>query len=555
MAFVQPAPELSNPFQADRVLRSYLRRVLPPARLETLETEAMALGEVMRQLYPRQLAEAELQPTLQHWDAWGNRVDRIELSPLWRELPELAARFGLVAHGYDPAHEAQARIYQFTLVYLFNPGSEFYGCPLAMTDGATRALLDSANRALIDRAVPHFLAREAGEFWTCGQWMTETSGGSDVGRCETIASRDDSGQWRIYGRKWFTSATTSDATLLLARPESTDLNGTDALALFYLEPRDEQGLLCQIEIDRLKDKLGTRKLPTAELRLFGTPAEPVNGLGHGIRAIAPVLNITRLWNAFTALGLYRRGLQLLDDYAHRRFVFGKALASQPLHRETMADLKAEFEAGFHLTMYVAELLGKQEHGQLDDAHRALWRLLTPLTKLWTARQAITGLSEIVEGFGGAGYIESTGIPVLLRDAQVLSIWEGTTNVLALDVLRVLRGTEGAFSAYQTALRGLAAQISSPELAEVRAAILVASKTLSEGMTRLVRDRRGSEACARALALGLARSMALALLARHADWSLRAEEDARPAAAARRFGRQPLVRLADGADPDADLLAG
>lgn len=554
MGFVQSGPELSNPFQGDRVLRSYLRRVLPPARLERLETEAMALGEVMRELYPRQLAEARLEPSLQHWDAWGNRIDRIELSPLWRDLPELAARFGLVAHGYDAAHEAQARIHQFALVYLFNPGSEFYGCPLAMTDGATRALLDSANRPLIERAVPHFLAREAADFWTCGQWMTETTGGSDVSQSETIASRDDRGQWRIYGRKWFTSATTSEATLLLARPESTDLNGADALALFYLEPRDEQGRLCQIEIDRLKDKLGTRKLPTAELRLFGAPAQPVNGLGHGVRAIAPVLNITRLWNAFTALGLYRRGLQLLADYAHRRNVFGQALARQPLYRETMADLQAEFEAGFHLTMYVAELLGKQEHGQLDDAHRALWRLLTPLAKLWTARQAIAGLSEIVEGFGGAGYIESSGIPVLLRDAQVLSIWEGTTNVLALDVLRVLRGTEGAFSAYQTALRGLAAQVSSEALAEVRVAILDASKTLSEGMTRLVRDRRGSEACARALALGLARSMALALLARHADWSLRAEEDGRPAAAARRFARQPLVRLAEGADPDADLLA-
>ncbi|MCB1640263.1 MAG: acyl-CoA dehydrogenase family protein [Xanthomonadales bacterium] len=554
MGFVQSAPVLDNPFQGDRVLRSALRRLLPPARLEALETEAMALGEILRELYPRQLAEATLEPRLQHWDGWGNRIDRIELSPLWRELPELAARFGLVAHGYDSALEAQARIHQFALVYLFNPGSEFYGCPLAMTDGATRALLDSANRPLIDRAVPHFLAREAADFWTCGQWMTETTGGSDVSQSETIASRDDSGQWRIYGRKWFTSATTSEATLLLARPESSDLDGADGLALFYLEPRDEQGRLNQIEIDRLKDKLGTRKLPTAELRLFGAAATPVNGLGHGIRAIAPVLNITRLWNAFTALGLYRRGLQLLGDYARRRAVFGKPLAEQPLHRETVADLQAEFEAGFHLTMYVAELLGKQEHGQLDDPHRALWRLLTPLAKLWTAKAAVAGLSEIVEGFGGAGYIERTGIPVLLRDAQVLSIWEGTTNVLALDVLRVLRGTDGAFSAYQNALRGLAAQIGSSELREVQAAVLSASKTLSEGMAMLLRDRRNAEALARSLALGLARSMALALLARHADWSLRAEQDPRAAAAARRFARRPLVTLAEGADPDADLLA-
>ena len=554
MAFVQAPPQLANPFSSDRVLRSYLRRTMPPAKLEPLESEAMALGEIVSNLYPKQLQALGEQPQLTQWDAWGNRIDRIELTPYWQQMPEIAARFGLIAHGYDKDQGAHARIYQFSLVYLYAAASEFYGCPLAMTDGAARTLLETTNRKLIERAVPHFLAREAEGLWTCGQWMTETSGGSDVSGSESIASRDDQGQWQIYGRKWFASSVNSEAALLLARPEGAEHAGADGLALFYVEPRDEHGKLRQIEIDRLKDKLGTRKLPTAELRLFGTPADPVNGLSHGVRGITPVLNITRLWNAFTALSLYRRGLQLLQDYGNKRNVSGKPLSRQPLHRDTMADLLAEFEGGFHLTMHVAELMGKQEHGLLDEGHSALWRLLTPLAKLWTAKQAVTGLSEIVEGFGGAGYVESTGLPSLLRDAQVLTIWEGTTNVMALDVLRVLRGTEGAFTAFQTALRGLAAQISAQELTTVRDAILSASQALNEGMPSLLRRGDGRESGARTFAIALARTMAAALLGRHADWSMRAENDGRPAAAARRFVSRGLVTAFDGHDPDADLLA-
>ncbi len=555
MAFVQAPPQLANPFSGDRVLRSYLRRTLPPALLDGLENEAMALGQIVSDLYPEQLSSLDQQPRLIQWDAWGNRIDRIELPAYWQQMPEIAARFGLVAHGYDKEKGAHARVYQFSLVYLYAAASEFYGCPLAMTDGATRALLETTNHRLIDRAVPHFLAREAEGLWTSGQWMTETTGGSDVSGSETIASRDDQGQWRIYGRKWFTSATTSEATLLLARPEGSEHSGADGLALFYVEPRDDHGALRQIEIDRLKDKLGTRKLPTAELRLFGTPAEPVNGLSHGVRAIAPVLNLTRLWNSYTALSLYRRGLQLLADYGARREVFGKPLAQQPLHRDTLADLYAEFEAGFHLTMYVAELLGKQENGLLDESHSALWRLLTPLAKLWTGKQAVAGLSEIIEGFGGAGYVESTGLPSLLRDAQVLTIWEGTTNVLALDVMRVLRHTEGAFTAFQTALRGLAAQISAEQLMSVRQAVQEASQQLNEGLPGLLRGGDQGQCGARRFAISLARTMAAALLARHADWCLRAQDDSRPAAAARRFVRRRLVELYDGHDPDADLLTG
>jgi hypothetical protein len=224
--------------------------------------------------------------------------------------------------------------------------------------------------------------------------------------------------------------------LTLARPEGAG-SGTDALALFYVETRTADGRWNGIRVDRLKDKLGTRELPTAEIHLEDCIAEPVGELAHGVRLIAPVLNITRTWNTICALATMRRCLALATDYARRRHAFERLLIEQPLHAATLASMHAEFAAAFELGFFVAGLLGRVEVGIANDDERALLRLLTPVVKLWTGKLAVRIASETCEAFGGAGYIENTGVPLLLRDAQVYPIWEGTTNVLALDALRVV----------------------------------------------------------------------------------------------------------------------
>lgn len=550
MSFIQDAPRLSNPFNADRVLRSWLRRHVAPRDLPDWERELGAFGQLIEQdLYPQQLAELDAEPALIQFDAWGKRIDEIRLTPLWLRLKGVAAKHGLVATGYDRELGALARVKQFAQNYLFTAASDIYSCPLAMTDGATRALLDARNERLIQRAVPHLLSRDPAQFWTSGQWMTETSGGSDVSRTETIARMDDTGQWRVYGRKWFTSAASSEMAVLLARPEGGPA-GSEGLALFYIEPRDAEGRLQGATIERLKHKLGTRKLPTAEIRLDGAPVQPVGALTHGIRHIAPVLNITRIWNAIAALSLFRRGLQLARDYAQRREVFGKPLLEQPLHQQTLADLQAEFEAGFHLSFLAIELLGRQDCSELDDQHKALLRLLTPLVKLLTAKQAVAGLSEVVEAFGGAGYIEWTGIPVLLRDAQVLSIWEGTTNVLSLDTLRVLQATS-LLPARAHLKATLATVVDNPEevgqLQRAFDGLAQRTEALFKG------DRESLEANGRAIALSLARILAAAQLLKHGAWASRAEADPRPIAAARRFIRHGLVQPETGSADDRQML--
>jgi acyl-CoA dehydrogenase len=539
--FKQPPPALGNQYEDDRVLRSYLARVFPREILTEIEPSLWEMGRLAgADLYELQLADRLNEPGLIQWDAWGNRIDKIELTPLWQLAEHIAAEHGVVATAYERKHGSLSRVHQCALAYLFTPSTDIYSCPLAMTDGAARTLITSANQKLIERAVPHLITREPSEFWTAGQWMTELTGGSDVGLSETIAKEQptedsDAREFRLYGRKWFTSAIASQIALTLARPEGNPPGGR-GLALFYIETRDEQGRPRNIEINRLKDKLGTRKVPTAELTLNGTPAQLVLDTTDGVRNIAPLLNITRLWNGISAVALMRRGLALAFDYAGKRVAFGSTLAEKSLHMDTLNGLQAEAEAAFQLAFYVAELTGRSEAGEMDEHDAWLLRLITPIMKLTTARQAVSIASEVLESFGGAGYVEDTGLPVLLRDSQVLPIWEGTTNVLALDTLRAL-GAGESIALLTTVVSRMFEPVQDPQLKDF-ARIVLAALNHAESWLREAQsgERSNLEAGARRFALTLGRTMELALLIRQAQWSQDNERDTRTTASARRFAQ-------------------
>jgi alkylation response protein AidB-like acyl-CoA dehydrogenase len=552
--FNQPPPTLGNQYDDDRVLRSYLKRSLPAEVLHAIVPSLGELGQLAGgELYELQLADRLNEPTLTQWDAWGERVDRIEVTPLWRQAERLAAKFGVVAAAYEPTYGRFARPYQFALAYLFHPSTDVYTCPLAMTDGAARTLLRSGNRALIERAVPHLTSRDPAQLWTSGQWMTESTGGSDVGRSETVALRDEHGEWRLYGRKWFTSATTAQMALTLARPEGNGPGG-QGLALFYVETRDQQGRLRGIRVNRLKDKLGTRKVPTAELSLEGAPAQLVLGETGGVRNIVPMLHLTRTWNSVTAASFMRRGLALARDYARRRVAFGAPLAQQPLHADTLAGLQAETEGAFHLAFALVELIGADEAGTIDESQRELLRLLTSVAKLTTGRQAVAVASEVLEAFGGAGYIEDTGLPMLLRDSQVLPIWEGTTNVLALDTLRALGGGAGLAALHERAAAAIHSAREAQLVAAGRTALAALAKAAEWLRTAHGRGQEALEQGARRFALTLGRTFELALLIEQAQWSLDHERDGRARAAALRFARSGVDVIADVDDEDVFALA-
>ncbi|MFW5877104.1 MAG: acyl-CoA dehydrogenase family protein [Myxococcota bacterium] len=553
VSFNQPPPRLGNQYDEDRALRSYLRRVLPPEVLREIEPSLREMGDLAGgELYELSLRHRLDEPRLTQWDAWGERIDRLEQTPVWDRAERIAAEKGVVATAYEREHGWCSRVHQFALAYLFGPASDTYACPLAMTDGAARTLLDLGNQELIDRAVPRLTSRDPERFWTSGQWMTESTGGSDVGLTETVARQDDDGVWRLYGRKWFTSAAASSMALTLARPEGNP-EGGHGLAVFYLETRDEHGRLRNILINRLKDKLGTRALPTAELTLDGTPAELVAGTTGGIRNIAPMLNITRTWNSVIAVGGMRRGIALARDYARRRRAFGATLADKPLHVDTLAGLQAELEASLQLTFRAVELLGKRETGEITEDEALILRLSTPVMKLLTGKQGVAVASEVLECFGGAGYVEDTGLPRLLRDAQVLPIWEGTTNVLSLDTLRALLREGGLDSLareleQRTRVRdhllAEAGQVAREAVAHARAWLAQATR---DGQVEI-------EAGARRFAMTLGRAYALGLLVGHAQWSLDHEQDPRARAAALRFAQGGVDLVAPADSDHAWMLA-
>ena len=556
MPFFQTPPELGNQFDGDRVLQSFLRRRVPAETLVRMTPSLARMGaRAAGDLFAAATASYGEEPELVQWDPWGNRVDEIVVPEAWKHFGRAAVEEGLIATAYERASGEYSRLHQFALVYLFAPSSKVYTCPLAMTDGCARTLEVTAEPALRDRIVARLASRDLDRAWTSGQWMTERTGGSDVGLSETVARQTPEG-WRLYGTKWFTSAITADVALTLGRPEGAGPGGR-GLALFLVETRDAVGKLNGISVNRLKDKLGTRMVPTAELTLDGTLAIPVAGLTDGVRNITPMLNITRTWNAVCSVASLRRGIALARDYAGRRVAFGAPLAQKPLHVDTLAGMQAEHEAAFHLAFHGVALLGREETGVIAEDEAALLRLLQPLMKLTTARQAVAGASETLEAFGGAGYVEDTGLPEILRDAQVLSIWEGTTNVLALDALRAISRAD-ALPVFGREVRRLAERAASEASLRAPAATAVAAMEHAERWITDASSRGGEhvEAGARRFALTLGRTLALALLTDHAAWALASERDPRPAAAARRFARAgvDLLGVDDGSAEDAALLA-
>ena len=389
-------------------------------------------------------------------DDGGARME-LRTSDAWKALHRIAAEEGLVASAFERDRHAGglSRAFQFAKLFMFNASSGLYSCPLAMTDGAARLCeVMGAGDPVLASAHGHLLSRNPDEFWSSGQWMTEINGGSDVGAGTETFSEPASGLcaadgWAdslLFGYKWFSSATDARMAFTLARERNEGgqlIQGTRGLSLFYVEVRDAAGRVRDtIRLMRLKGKLGTRQLPTAELELAGVPAKRVGERGRGIAHIAEMMNITRLHNSISACSYMRRVAVLTLDYALRRSVFGRRLVNQPLARSNLAHFECHARASLALTMEAAFLLGRKEARSASAEELGLLRVLTPLCKLYTAKQVVWCASEGLEFFGGQGYIEATGIPEILRDSQVLPIWEGTTNVLCLDVLRAMRVDKG-----------------------------------------------------------------------------------------------------------------
>ncbi|MFE4249655.1 acyl-CoA dehydrogenase family protein [Streptomyces sp. NPDC056910] len=428
----------------DPALRPFLDRVLSAddrARVEPLLTElgALAAGDLDRQAA---LADAN-PPRLVQYAPGGERVDEIEYHPAHDRAAAIAyEEFGLAAMSHRPGvHGWPSKVphtVKYALSYLYVQSEFGMACPLSMTDSAARILrLFDPERYASEIAA--LSSTDPGLRATGAMFMTEKQGGTDVGLTETVAC-DQGAHWTLTGKKWFASNPGADVILTLARVPGQG-EGTRGLGMFLVPRLRPDGTRNAIRIDRLKDKLGSKSIASGEVTLEEAYATPVGQLTNGFRQMAEMLNVSRLSNAMRATALMRRAVRESVDHTRVRQVFGKPLFEQPLMRATLLPMIIDTEGALALVLEAAVRLTAADEGAADGeggAARELVRVLTPLAKHTLCKRARSVTGEAMEIRGGNGYIEDWVNPRLVRDAHLGSIWEGSSNVIALDVLRCMR---------------------------------------------------------------------------------------------------------------------
>jgi putative acyl-CoA dehydrogenase len=363
-------------------------------------------------------------PTLRRFDRFGERVDEIEFHPAWDSLLRLALDARVQSLPWVDEQQG-AHVARAALFMLLGQVEAGVCCPISMTFAAVPAL--RAEPALAAEWIPRLTSGEA----LCGMAMTERQGGSDVRANETTA-RPEGDDWLLDGHKWFCSAPTSDAFLALAQAPG-------GLSCFLLE-RDQPGFL----VERLKDKLGNRSNASAEIVLDGVSARLVGEEGRGVRTIVEMVNHTRLDCVLGSTALQRRAVAEATHHAAHRAAFGRLLAEQPLMQNVLADLCVESEAATVTALRLARAY--------DEADGPFRRLATAVAKFWICKRTPPLVAEALECLGGNGYVEESQLPRLYRESPVNSIWEGSGNVNALDVLRALKRDPDSAEAYLAEVR-------------------------------------------------------------------------------------------------------
>ena len=443
-----------NFYLIDHAFRDLLRLYTPEALLDHLQPHLHRMGELAGGRLDELAHTADKHPpVLQARDRYGRDEQWIEYHPAYRELERVAfGEFGMHAMSHRGGvldwPEPLPPIAKYAFQYLFTQAEFGLMCPVSVTDTSTHLLIRFGSEALKRRFVPHMLSQDLSELWKGTQFMTEKSGGSDVGAIETLARRDGD-HWRLYGEKWFCSHTDADVALLLARPEGAP-PGTGGLGLFAMPRRLEDGSPNDYRIVRLKDKLGSRSMASGEIVLHGALAYQVGALDRGLKQMLEQVNLSRLSHGVRAAAMMRRCLNESLQAARHRQAFGRRLIDLPLMRRQLAKLIVPTEQALSVFAFTAALMQRASEGEAAAAR--VLRLLTPLLKFRSCRDNIRVATGAMEVRGGNGYVEDWVNARLVRDAHLGVLWEGTSNINALDAITRAVGKEGAQVALAEALR-------------------------------------------------------------------------------------------------------
>ncbi|SED94308.1 putative acyl-CoA dehydrogenase [Streptomyces sp. 2231.1] len=493
----QPPPLAGyDVFAADRALVDAVERYTDPGVLDEVRAELSALGRASgsAQLQEWAVQANEHPPRLRTHDRYGHRIDEVDFHPAWHRLLGKGVSAGLTGAWSRPAGHVR-RAAGFLVWTQVDAGN---CCPLSMTHAAVPALRADPELAaeweprlastIYDRELRPAGQKPGAVF---GMGMTEKQGGSDV-RANTTEARPlaEAGTYLLTGHKWFCSAPMSDAFLVLAQ-------APDGLTCFLVPRVLDDGTRNVFRLQRLKDKLGNRSNASAEVEFDGTWARRVGEEGQGVRTIIGMVAATRLDCALGSAGLMRQAVaQAVHHSAHRK-AFGGRLIDKPLMRNVLADLALESEAATALALRLAAA-----YDDGGERERAFLRLAVPAAKYWITKRCAPVAVEAAECLGGNGYVEESGLPRLVRESPLNSVWEGAGNVQALDVLRALRREPGALDACLT------------EIGRAHGADHRLDRAVKDLFTELA-DLDGIEGRARRLVERLALVLQGSLLVRHA----------------------------------------
>lgn len=426
-----------NFFEADPNLLRTLRAYAAPQDVERALPHLRELGEVAGSELDALAARADANPpVLRNFDEHGNRVDDIVYDPAFVEMQRIGfSRFGFAAMSHRegvlgwPARVPH--VIKYALSYLFVQAEFGLFCPISMTDSAARVIDQFGPDDLRQRYVPGLTSTDFDSLLQSAQLLTERTGGSDVGANECVA-REVDGRWLLSGEKWFCSNVGADIHLTLARPVGAP-GGTKGLGMFLVPRTLPDGSRNGYTVRRLKEKLGSKSMPTGEYEFHDAVGYPVGDITRGFAQMTEMINVSRLSNGMRAAALMRRSVLEAVTHARGRSAFGKALIDLPLMREQLFEMTLDAEAALSIVLYAARTLDDADAG--SEFHEKVIRIVTPLIKYAVCRQARTVAGMSMNVRGGNGYIEEWVNARLVRDAHLGSIWEGSENVVALDVAR------------------------------------------------------------------------------------------------------------------------
>ncbi|SED92226.1 putative acyl-CoA dehydrogenase [Streptomyces sp. Ag109_O5-10] len=425
-----------------------------PALIEGLRREGAEWAEAGIRRLGARAGSAEAQewgelanrhePELRTHDRYGNRIDEVDFHPSWHHLMRAAVEEGLAGAAWAD-DRAGAHVARTAGGLVWGHTESGHGCPTSMTYAAVPALRAQPELAKVYEPLLTSREYEPGlrvptekPGLLAGMGMTEKQGGSDVRTNTTAATPTaEPGVYTLRGHKWFTSAPMCDVFLVLAQAPG-------GLSCFLVPRVLPDGSRNAFRIQRLKDKLGNRSNASSEPEFDGTVAWLVGPEGRGVKTIIEMVNCTRLDCVMNSATLMRRTLVEAGHHARHRSAFGARLVDQPLMRNVLADLAVESEAATTLTLRLAGAADRAVRG--DEQERAFRRIATAVGKYWVTKRGPAFTAEALECLGGNGYVEDSGMPRHYREAPLLSIWEGSGNVNALDVLRALSREPGAADA-------------------------------------------------------------------------------------------------------------